>query len=31
MSGVMPYALDPGSAERLWAVSEQMVEAIRAG
>ncbi len=25
MSGVVPYALDAGSAERLWSVSEEMV------
>ena len=25
MSGVLPYALDPASAERLWALSEEMI------
>ena len=24
VSGVMPYAVDPKSAERLWAVSEEL-------
>lgn len=27
MTGVLPYALDPGSAERLWALSEEMIAA----
>ena len=25
MSGVKPYALDPGSAERLWSLSEELI------
>ena len=24
MKGVMPYAIDPESAERLWALSEEI-------
>jgi hypothetical protein len=27
MSGVAPYALDPGNADRLWEVSERLLAA----
>ena len=29
MSGVKPYALDPGNAERLWSVSEELIAHVR--
>jgi NAD(P)-dependent dehydrogenase (short-subunit alcohol dehydrogenase family) len=28
MSGVLPYALDPASAERLWALSEEIIAKV---